>query len=1098
MAKNPSVSVIVPMYNVEKYIKFCVDSVLKQTFKDFEVILVDDASPDDCFKLCKKIYGDNKKVRIVRHKENLGLGAARNTGIKTSRGKYVYFLDSDDYLLPDALEKFFNAAEKNNADVVHAAGRYELVQNDNDPVGKGTLTLRWEGYSQEGFLRNDVKYRLDKHWKTYDTRSNAWLCFCRKDFLEKNQIEFLPIISEDEPFSFALFCFAKKYYILHEAFYVHLLRPGSIMRSFEAKRFKQGVESLLLVGEYVEKILDEKVPLTDDNAVWRDSFMMVLFSRFTNNHTAPYYNGEKIKFSVNNAVKKILQPFFGADEPFVRFFFNYFHFYQKRSKAVTLKAQQLAQQNKQLQTSMTMFIDKQPALLKFMATIKSDAKKIFLIGTPEHGNLGDQAIALGELRVLRNYFPTHEIVEIPRSFFFGEFGKAFMKLGWEKYVKRTDTIFLIGGGNFGNLWLNNEKLRRFIVKKFPENKIVVFPQSIHFTADDDGRAQLATSQKIYNAHKDLHIMTRDKNSFDFAQKFFPQVKSYLLPDAATVLHGITDDVDIDRKGVLFILRGDKEKVRDEEKIQSLQKYLAEKKIPFETADTVLNESITPDNREEKVRAMLMKIRASKLVITDRFHGVIFSFITRTPVLAFKSLDTKISSGIAWFKNLPMIFYAEDRTLADMQNFIDENYFAAAAEVETSDALNVKFDTDSREKFTRALNKIFGTNKNILPPAVRRIKLDAINIDKRRITYKYSVDGSLKKVFSGAEFYVSYNADISRTPKDIAVIPFLCNVLPIAWVFDAEIVVDELDNDFYEHLAEIKKGYVDMYPRIKFGGKLTVGKLIKHNYEVGDETATFFSGGADSFDTLIAHAEEHPTLITLFGADVKLSDIDGCNLVRQHARDIAAQFQCKNLLIASTFRRVLNEDLLSKYVQPLANDGWWHGFQHGIGIISHVAPYAYLQRLKQVYMASSFSREYTDYTCASNPTIDNHVRVGKCVTIHDGFDFNRQEKIRRICNYKRRTGKTIPLRVCWQSEGGKNCCACEKCYRTICGILAEGDNPVDYGFTTYTADTLEKMRADFQKPDFKYRSLTWQIIQARFRERPENLPKELAWLMEIKF
>jgi len=100
----PSVSVIVPMYKVERYIKSCVDSILAQTFQDFEIILVDDASPDGCVELCQKLYGDNEKVRLVRHEKNLGLGPARNTGMKHAVGKYIYFVDSDDLILSNALD----------------------------------------------------------------------------------------------------------------------------------------------------------------------------------------------------------------------------------------------------------------------------------------------------------------------------------------------------------------------------------------------------------------------------------------------------------------------------------------------------------------------------------------------------------------------------------------------------------------------------------------------------------------------------------------------------------------------------------------------------------------------------------------------------------------------------------------------------------------------------------------------------------------------------------------------------------------------------------------------------------------------------------
>ena len=857
----------------------------------------------------------------------------------------------------------------------------------------------------------------------------------------------------------------------------------------------------MIVGSiYIKNFLD-RIPPFENYEQWREEIMNKFFKRFSQ-HTSHFYKDSNLTLDKNAVVKEMLVSTFGEYESFVRFFFNNYYLYR-------LQTEFLTRQNQQLQNFIATFIREQPALLEIINSIKADGKRIILMGTPQHGNLGDHAIVLGELHILKKYFPEHKVIEIPSDYLMGELGEFLWGLGLEKYIRRDDIIFYHGGGNLGNLWVNEENLRRAMIAKFPENKFVIFPQSIHFTGDIAGYREFKISKKIYNAHSDLHLMTRDENSFDLANKFFPQINNYLLPDSATALHGILDDVDDERSGVLFVLRSDKEKVRNDENIQRLQNYLAAKNIPFEITDTVINEKVTADIREQKVREVLLKFRRSKLVITDRFHGVIFSFITRTPVMAFKSFDTKISSGIKWFKNLPSIFYAENQDWSNVQNFIDKHY-SAAAEERNSNALNFKIETDSMERFIRVLNQIFGTSgiyiMDSTPPPThtatksRRLTVDAVNISRQRIVFKYTVQGDWKNYFNvGTEFFIEYSEDISKTPKDIAVIPFLCNVLPIAWVLDAEIFVDELDYDFYEHVPEIKKGYVEMYPRINFGGKLTVRKLVSHDYETSEKVAALFSGGADSFATLITHAEEHPTLVTLFGSDVKLSDTKGWELVRRHALETAKQFQCENLFIASSFRLFLKEGALSEFVMPLANDGWWHGFQHGIGIASHVAPYAYLHKLKNIYIASSFSHKYK-FTCASDPTIDNYLHMGKCATIHDGYEFSRQDKIRRICEYSRRTGMEIQLRVCWISSGGQNCCACEKCYRTICAILAEGENPATFGFPNYSTDMLKKMQRDFQKPNFIYGVVVslWQNIQDRFREKPENLPKELAWLMEIKF
>ena len=112
----PLISVIVPVYNCEKYIEACVNSVLNQTFADFEIILVDDGSPDDSGKLCDQLAEKNNKI-VVLHQKNQGQAAARNNGVKIARGEWLNFLDSDDLIHPQMLERLYNAVIENNVNL---------------------------------------------------------------------------------------------------------------------------------------------------------------------------------------------------------------------------------------------------------------------------------------------------------------------------------------------------------------------------------------------------------------------------------------------------------------------------------------------------------------------------------------------------------------------------------------------------------------------------------------------------------------------------------------------------------------------------------------------------------------------------------------------------------------------------------------------------------------------------------------------------------------------------------------------------------------------------------------------------------------------
>lgn len=121
--KCPLISVIIPVYKVEKYLNQCVESVLTQSLSDIEVILVDDGSPDNCPDMCDAYAAMDARIRVI-HQKNLGLAGARNTGFRIAKGEYVAFLDSDDYVLPDAFAKLHAKAVEYDADIVFSQVQY--------------------------------------------------------------------------------------------------------------------------------------------------------------------------------------------------------------------------------------------------------------------------------------------------------------------------------------------------------------------------------------------------------------------------------------------------------------------------------------------------------------------------------------------------------------------------------------------------------------------------------------------------------------------------------------------------------------------------------------------------------------------------------------------------------------------------------------------------------------------------------------------------------------------------------------------------------------------------------------------------------------
>lgn len=138
MVKSGVISVIIPIYGVEKYLEECIESVIRQTYTNLEIILVDDGSPDRCGAICDQYANIDSRI-IVVHQQNSGAAAARNAGLRIAAGEYIAFVDSDDYLETDAYEKMVGALIRNDADIVHGNFKY-IYKNGTEVHGCSDVT----------------------------------------------------------------------------------------------------------------------------------------------------------------------------------------------------------------------------------------------------------------------------------------------------------------------------------------------------------------------------------------------------------------------------------------------------------------------------------------------------------------------------------------------------------------------------------------------------------------------------------------------------------------------------------------------------------------------------------------------------------------------------------------------------------------------------------------------------------------------------------------------------------------------------------------------------------------------------------------------
>lgn len=215
-------SIVIPCYKVEKYLHECVDSVINQSYKDFEIILVDDGSPDRCPQICDEYTKKDKRIKVV-HQKNAGLACARNAGIKIAKGEYLICIDSDDYMLDEHVLQKLDTKTVSNPDIV-LYGYKKLYESDGS----------WSVAVTPIDIVGDAHEVILKQLQNDSFTATAWTKVVRVDLLQKNEVLFTPgLISEDNDWYMRLLCYAKRIVCLSEPCIAYRQRPGSI--SHDAK-----------------------------------------------------------------------------------------------------------------------------------------------------------------------------------------------------------------------------------------------------------------------------------------------------------------------------------------------------------------------------------------------------------------------------------------------------------------------------------------------------------------------------------------------------------------------------------------------------------------------------------------------------------------------------------------------------------------------------------------------------------------------------------------------------------------------------------------------------------------------------------------------
>lgn len=652
---NDLISIVVPIYHVEKYLNRCVESILKQTYSNLEIILVDDGSDDMCPKMCDEFAKIDSRIQVI-HQKNGGLSAARNAGIDVAKGKFIAFVDSDDCISEHYIEFLYRALEETKADIAQCVFT-EFVEDSIPTFAKNyTIPKIWNKMQA---LRSQVVPG------TNIISTVAWNKLYRSSLFK--DIRYTPgKLHEDEFTTYRIFDKATSVVYIDIALYGYFQNQTGIMHSSTKSAHIDGLEAKLDRYMYYKgKDYHDLLPLAATD--FFDSLLAM--ARRMDKAVDQERYGERLQLYLTKA-KAALSPsdlsrldriILGkANTP--KQMLQYFNAYllggkiskllqiAKLKRAIAIKRMMRRYRNE----VRSLFVNYNPS------------KTVFILGAVEYENLGDQAIVMAQKEFIHSCLPDYDIIEI-REDLFGHVRGELRSL-----IKPTSILTIPGGGNMGDIWFGDEERRRCIIEDYPDNRIIVFPQTIDYSDTDKGRKCLEESIKLYNSHKNLIVCAREQVSFDRMTMYYPKCRVILTPDIVLSLQPRLCQA---RENVLICLRNDKEKKTSPLLLDEIRIAANTADFQYRYTDTIASSYVFRKDRDETVRDKLNEFASAKLVITDRLHGMIFAVITRTPCLVLPNGNHKVKGVYdLWLSKCPFIQYREElkaEQIVEMYDSIDQ-------------------------------------------------------------------------------------------------------------------------------------------------------------------------------------------------------------------------------------------------------------------------------------------------------------------------------------------------------------------------------------------------------------------------------------------
>lgn len=669
---NELVSIVVPVYHVEKYLTRCIESIINQTYNNLEIILVDDGSDDKCPEICEMYAKKDKRIRVM-HQNNAGLSAARNSGIDIAKGKYIAFVDSDDCISRHYIEYLYRGLIETGSDIAQC----NYIEFTNMTPMYSEIYEKPIVFEPKQMLENLMKPEMNICSVVAWTKLYSIKLFEEIRYASGK-------LHEDEFTTYKLFDKANKIAFVNLGLYGYFKNEEGIMRSkLKAQRI-DGLDALIERYVYYKKrqydVLAKQTAnyIVDNFIVFVKNINVAVDKKEFMERLSHTYNTMKkvVELDALNRHNKLLCQ---RSKTIVQFSYNYKLYLlagkiSKKFKVAQVRKIYAERKRRRRYANIVnaLFLGYQPE------------KTIFIIGSIEYDNLGDHAIVYAQKQYLKHHFRQYNVIEITDDVF--KNARILLK----KKIGTESIITIPGGGNMGDIWFDDEQRRRWIIEDYPNNKIVIFPQTIYYSNTDLGHKRLKESIEIYSAHSDLIFCAREDTSYKLMKQYYSSNMVILVPDIVLSLPKLSDEVKKEKVALCF--RTDKERCLSPNNEKEIKAFLERITLQYYEISTIARQNVSSIQREEELQSIWNTIKKSKCCITDRLHCMIFCYLTETPCVVLDNDNHKVKNTFdLWLKQCDYIFFADMGNIfekiecainynGDFGTVVNENNFSVLEEI----------------------------------------------------------------------------------------------------------------------------------------------------------------------------------------------------------------------------------------------------------------------------------------------------------------------------------------------------------------------------------------------------------------------------------